>query len=181
MRSKHWYRARMLRSCTQKTTPFTPSASSHRSTTEEGYQGRSPWLVGSHRIDLIVVPQRGGSERVLLEMNLSGFPEIPPGPHLAWTPDSRWLICTTPGSPQWLLSLIAADSGDRRILTKPSGTGLGDTAPAISPDRRALVFSRFDREYALYSVRLSEEYEPQGQPVTPLSDDTLNASVVSNK
>jgi hypothetical protein len=30
-------------------------------------------------------------------------------------------------------------------------------------------------------VRLSEEYEPQGQPVTPLSDDTLNASVVSNK
>ena len=42
---------------------------------------------------LVLIPQRGGRESVLVEYDLTGLGEMPPGPHLAWTPDSRWLIC----------------------------------------------------------------------------------------
>lgn len=53
-------------------------------------------------------------------------------------------------------------------ITTPLATFLrlgGDTAPAISPDGRVLVFSRFQHHWDLYKLRLSGQYKPQGDPV----------------
>ena len=101
---------------------------------------------------------------------------MPPGPHLAWTPDSRWLVCSTPGREEWFLSLVAVDSAEKRVLTKPpaTGTGLGDTSPSISPDGHTLAFSRYEGGYQLYKVGLYEQYGPQGEPVKLQSLDPPN-------
>jgi Tol biopolymer transport system component len=92
---------------------------------------------------------------------------MPPGPHLAWTPDSRWLVCVTPGRLDSFLSLVAVDSTEKRILTRPSLTGLGDRAPAVSLDGGTAIFSRGQGRttYDLYKLRLTGEYVPNGEPV----------------
>jgi Tol biopolymer transport system component len=133
-------------------------------------------LVSAAKLTLILIPQRGGRERILLEHDLTGVADMPPGPHLAWAPDSRWLVYSTPGREEWFLSLVALDSVEKRVLTKPPAnrTGLGDTSPSISPDGRILTFSRYDRGYHLYKLRLSEEYGPQGEPVKLQSVDPPN-------
>ena len=41
------------------------------------------------------------------------------------------------------LFLVLLETGEKRPLMDPP-TGMGDTDPAISPDGRALVFSRID-------------------------------------
>ena len=125
-------------------------------------------LVSATKLSLLLIPQRGGKERVLLQHDLTEFSAMPQGPHLAWTPDSRWLVCTTPGRQGWFLSLVAVDSAEKRILTTPPATGFyGDTAPAISPDGRMLTFSRYlDLQgYAVYKLRISEQYDPVGGPL----------------
>ena len=99
---------------------------------------------------------------------------MPPGPYLAWTPDSRWLVCTTPGRKGWFLSLVAVDSEEKHILTKPSSTDWGDTAPAISSDGRMLAFSRYEGGYDLYVLRLSAQYAPQGEPLKLRSEHPPN-------
>jgi Tol biopolymer transport system component len=89
---------------------------------------------------LMVIPQRGGRERVLQEYKLTaGASDMPRGPYLDWTPDSQWIIGATPEPKTWDLSLVALDSAENRVLTH----AMGDTAPAISPDGRVLVFARF--------------------------------------
>ena len=131
----------------------------------------------SAKLALLLIPQRGGRERVLQEHDLKGMAGMPPGPYLAWTPDSRWLVCSTPGAKAWHLSLVGADSPEKRILTTASTTPLGlggDTAPAISPDGRVLAFTRYQERYELYKLRLSGQYMPQGEPVKLPSERSPN-------
>ncbi len=122
-------------------------------------------MVSSARLALVLIPQRGGREKVLQEQDLTESSEMPPGPYLAWTPDSRWLIRTTPGRKGWFLSLAAVDSEEKHILTEPASTEWGDTAPAISSDGRMLAFSRYEEGYDLYVLRLSAQYAPHGEPL----------------
>ena len=44
-------------------------------------------------VSLILIPQRGGRERILAELVMSGVRDIIYGPYLAWTPDSKWITC----------------------------------------------------------------------------------------
>lgn len=67
------------------------------------------------RLSLLLIPQRGGRERVLQEHDLTKMANMPPGPYLAWTPDSRWIVRSTPEPGAWCLSLVAVDSPERRI------------------------------------------------------------------
>ena len=134
-------------------------------------------LVSSTRFSLIRIPQRGGRERVVLEYDLSENPNMPQGPHLAWTPDSKWLVCATPGTPAWVLSLVSPETGEKRVLTKPLQTDLGDTAPAISPDGRTLVFSRYEGKYNLHKLSLGEQYAPLGEPKRLRSTDAQNVGL----
>ncbi len=134
-------------------------------------------LVSATKLSLLLIPQRGGRERVLLQHDLTGSADMPPGPHLAWTPDSRWVVSTTPGREAWFLSLVSVDSAEKRVLTTPSETRFyGDTAPALSPDGRMLAFSRFldPKGYDLYRLRLSEQFGPIGDPIKLQAADTTN-------
>ncbi len=131
-------------------------------------------LISSTRLVLIRVPQRGGNERVLSEYDISGFGNMPHAPYLAWTPDSRWVVCPTPGTKGWFLSLVATESEEKRILTTPSDSFYGDTAPAVSSDGHTLLFSRDQGGYHIFKLGLSDQYVPHGEPVKLSAPDPPN-------
>ena len=119
------------------------------------------------RTAIVVIPQRGGPERVVAE--LKGSPRnLPWGPFLSWTPDSKWIVCPEQKTGQrvWALHLFSRETGEDIALTDPPTSEAGDLAPAVSPDGRTLVFSRASPDnynLALWSMRLGENYKPLGK------------------
>jgi Tol biopolymer transport system component len=125
---------------------------------------------------LILIPQRGGPERVLGECdiayeNLTAYPaEL-----LAWTLDSKWLVVPRMKDVEPLagLSLFNVETRETRRLT----THANDQAPAISPDGRTLAFGRYDGgRQLIYFLRLSEGYHTEGEPehVAPVAESYNN-------
>jgi Tol biopolymer transport system component len=120
----------------------------------------------STNVSLVLIPQRGGRERVLAELDFSTMGNPLPGPYLAWTPNSKWLACPRmeAGKAMPALFLIAAETGEMQKLTDPPDDA-ADTAPAFSPDGQHLVFSRVTGTKSdLCLLRLGEGYSPQGKP-----------------
>ena len=120
------------------------------------------------KVAIVLIPQRGGSERVLAEVNGSLGGSRFFGRYLCWTPDSKWLVARTPTTGQRGagLFLYSIETGERRSLTNPPPDEIGDTAPAVSPDGRNLVFSRISPDFynvTLWLLHLGENYEPLGK------------------
>ena len=109
---------------------------------------------------LMLIPQRGGQERVLLEPNLPDRPDV----CLAWTPDSKGVVLPweeKAGKADGGLYLISLETEERRRLTDNGGDG----APAVSPDGGMLAFTRKQGPGAdLYLLRLGGGYKPEGKP-----------------
>ena len=115
---------------------------------------------------IMVIPQRGGSERILAEVN--GSLRVSYGPYLSWTPDSKWLVGSTASTGQHGegLHLYSTETGEQRPLTNPPIDEIGDTAQAVSPDGRTLVFSRVSPDFynvTLWRLHLGEGYKPIGK------------------
>jgi Tol biopolymer transport system component len=120
------------------------------------------------KTDIVLVPQRGGPERILGEVRGSIQQTLPRGPYLSWTPDSKWIVCPTTrnGERVWALRLFSTQTGEQTELTNPPSTELGDVAPAVSPDGKTLVFSRISPDYynaTLWLLHLGEGYKPLGK------------------
>jgi len=139
-------------------------------------------LLGPTRAAVVLIPQRGGHERVIEEHDLglgrgTGPIEVVDGPYLAWSPDSKWIACPLRTDQQvWGLFLISVETGEKRRLTNPTAAGTaGDTTPSFSPDGRTLAFSRA-RGYRsdVYLLRLAEGYKPQGEPQRIALDNVFN-------
>jgi serine/threonine protein kinase len=116
---------------------------------------------------IMLIPQRGGSERILAEVNVS-LQDLRYGSYLSWTPDSKWLVGTTLAIGQHGrgLRLYSTETGEQRPLTDPPIEELGDTAPAVSPDGRTLIFSRVSPDFynvTLWLLHLGEGYQPLGK------------------
>jgi len=115
---------------------------------------------------ILLVPSIGGPERRIVKADIdwSG---------ISWTPDAKWLVVSTRNSPKepygiWLLSV---DTGERHRLLPPpavaaTGETPGDLSGALSPDGRALAFTRSSGNYVyqLYMVRLTHDFKPEGGP-----------------
>ena len=119
------------------------------------------------KMGLYLISPLGGTERKLAETRVA--PNYMLGTCLAWSPDSTWLaVCDwAEDSPGPLsLFLLAVDSGERRRLTTPPDSTLGDVLPAFSPDGRMLAFSRYGSgiKTDLYLLDLDEDLNPQGEP-----------------
>ena len=121
--------------------------------------------VSTGKTAIMLTPQRGGSERILAEID-GAVRRLGYGPFLSWTPDSKWLVAPTPTTGQqrgWALRLFSTETGEQNPLTTPPSEEIGDTAPAVSPDGRTLVFSRVSPDYynvTLWLLRLGEGYKP---------------------
>ena len=130
------------------------------------------------KIAIVLIPQRGGAERILAEINgpLQGLLY---GPYLSWTPDSKWLVGPTSitGQHGGGLHLYSAETGEQRPLTNPPIEEIGDTAPAVSPDGRSLVFSRVSPDgfnVTLWLLHLGEDYKPLGKEEQVQTGNTTN-------
>ena len=127
---------------------------------------------------IMFMPQRGGSERILAEIDGTVASELR-GPYLSWTPDSKWLVgpASTTGQRGWALHLYSTETGEQRTLTNPPSEEIGDTAPAVSPDGRTLVFSRVSPDFynvTLWLLRLGEGYRPLGKEEKVQSGNMTN-------
>jgi eukaryotic-like serine/threonine-protein kinase len=120
------------------------------------------------KTDIVIVPQRGGPERILSEIKGSMQQALLYGPYLSWTPDSKWIVCPTPKSGErvWALHLFSTETGEQIELTNPPNSEVGDMAPAVSPDGRTLIFSRVSPDFynlSLWMLHLGEGYKPLGK------------------
>jgi Tol biopolymer transport system component/predicted Ser/Thr protein kinase len=118
--------------------------------------------------DIVIVPQRGGPERILSEIKGSMRQALLYGPYLSWTPDSKWIVCPTPKSGErvWALHLFSTETGEQVELTNPPSSEVGDVAPAVSPDGRTLIFSRVSPDLynlSLWMLHLGAGYKPSGK------------------
>jgi hypothetical protein len=87
-----------------------------------------------------VIPALGGAER-----KIADIPQTPshrPYPSADWTPDSKSLVIVDTSVDPPALAQVSVADGDKKRLTFPPGSSLGDYSPAVSPDGRWLTFDR---------------------------------------
>jgi len=125
--------------------------------------------------ELRLIAPFGGHERKLVEIGIRavlGNPKF-----LEWCPDSACLVVTdSMGDDQPdALYVVSVETGEKRRLTNPPLSTLGDSSPAISPDGRSLVFRRSRAGPGeLHWLRLGKDLTAEGEP-KPLTLSTLNA------
>jgi Tol biopolymer transport system component/DNA-binding winged helix-turn-helix (wHTH) protein len=138
------------------------------------------------RSEVRLVPPPGGPERKISEIHIPQTYFLIP-PYLAWCPDSSCLILTDTlgqGQPAGLF-VLSLETGEKRQLTHPQPSALGDSHPAISPDSRWLVFRRVlngARIGELHRLRLRAGIVADGdpEPLTPVSLDAGYPAWVAN-
>lgn len=92
---------------------------------------------------IYAVPALGGAERKVADM----WPNrLAIGSHtwLHWSPLGKWLVISDKPSDQQPLSLylLASDTGEKRRLTTPTASFVGDVSPVFSPDGKTVAFVR---------------------------------------
>ncbi len=87
---------------------------------------------------------------------------------IAWLPDSRHLVISSPHPPDdtFRLDVFDTETLDSRILLHPQPGTRGDRSPAISPDGRTLAFvRRWTQATAdLFVLSLNQHLQPSGPP-----------------
>ena len=115
---------------------------------------------------VFLIPAVGGAERKLTEVFRE---ESFGGGRISWHSNGRWLVIPDKNSPQEPLALFlfSVETGEKRSLTTPPKGLVGDVDPAVSPDGRAVAFTRLiSQEDAsdLHFLALSEDLRPMGEP-----------------
>jgi len=92
---------------------------------------------------IYLVPSLGGAERKLTDTWANRFSF---GSHtwVHWSPKGKWLVISdkvSPGEPFGLF-LLSQETGERRRLTSPPSSVIGDCSPAFSPDGKTVAFVR---------------------------------------
>ncbi len=108
---------------------------------------------------ILVIPPIGGQEHIVAE----GFFNGP----LAWSPDNRWIVTSSPVASRGPSGLIAIDvaTGDQHWLTKPTQENWGDFEPAVAPSGGSIVFNRdLGSTSELYRVSLNADFTSDSEP-----------------
>jgi len=128
----------------------------------------------------------GGSPRKVAECKANNWGD------LAWSPDGRWLAYPNQNEPNepYSIYLLSAESFEKKKLTYPANSFVGDHAPVFSPDSKSLSFVRSLslRIEDLYVVSLeSDDVQQltfddkwiQGHTWTPDGEDLIFSSTRS--
>jgi Tol biopolymer transport system component/serine/threonine protein kinase len=116
------------------------------------------------RVAVMLISPLGGPERKLAETRADTAVTWSYSGSLSWSPDGKNLAA--PDQSSRGICLLSIETGERRALTSPPPTILGDGGPAFSPDGRMLVFTRCIGVVVndLYVVPLSASLSPEGEP-----------------
>src|SRR5215467_972239 len=123
--------------------------------------------LSAERVGVFLIPAIRGYVKKLAEVY--GNPKWLFYSSLSWFPDGKRLAVmdkASPGDP-YALFLLSAETGEKRRLTSPPHGIHGDGNPAVSPDGRALAFSRSVTAFGgdLFHLELTENFAPKGEPV----------------
>ncbi len=116
------------------------------------------------RSGVFLIPAPGGPPRKVAEV-WSPHGVGVESPYLSWHPNGKWLVVMDRAVPDEPLALflLSVETGEkRRLTTPPQRIVFGDVGPAVSPDGRAVVFSRNNHD--LFLQELSEDLNPKSQP-----------------
>jgi Tol biopolymer transport system component len=120
-----------------------------RLTTDTAPDGFAAWSPDGRRIafgrskrawtppaSIYVIPSVGGPERRIVD--LVPVNHYVPLAGLSWSADGKWLVFPDLSSSEgpFCLYAISIETGEKRKLTSPPATVLGDGLPAFSPDGR---------------------------------------------
>lgn len=135
-------------------------------------------LPASRHSELRLIPPLGGPERKVADVRVPDI--LGASSFLSWCPDSTCLVVTdAPGEGQpAALFVVSVETGEKRQLTAPEPTAVGDSAPAIAPNGRMLIFRRnisAGLTGQLYSLPLADGLVAGG-PLAPLTAPAQNAN-----
>jgi Tol biopolymer transport system component len=109
------------------------------------------------RTQLIVMPAAPGPERLVGEYDgeITG---------LSWSPNGSWLL-TGRTQPDGIFAVSPATGEVRKLSTFSSASDVGARSPVVSPDSRALIFSRsFSARAEFVFQPLTREFAPGSPP-----------------
>lgn len=112
------------------------------------------------KAQILVIPPIGGQARIVAEGDF--------GSPVAWSPDNRWLVSSSPVASKgpWGLVAIDAVTGEKHWLTKPLHENWEDFDPAVAPDGRSIVFARdLGSTSELYRLALNADFTADGEPL----------------
>ena len=116
---------------------------------------------------LLLIPSTGGPERKLRDVQ----PWF--GSSVSFSPDGRWLALSErpgPGRPFGVV-LLATDTRETRVLTRPGDSFAGDAFPVFSPDGHTIAFARLPGIGAALYWAIVAVVPASGGEVLPLSRD----------
>lgn len=134
------------------------------------------------RIELSMMPQRGGAPVVVTELNTpaAAVDDLGAG-MIVWTRDSKNMIVSASEQPRKTCALywVSVTTGEKRRITSPPASVSGDINPALSADGRTLVFVRVRTEALtdLMRIDLDAEGRPSGDAVKLPAPYTITRAV----
>jgi len=111
------------------------------------------------KCQILLISPIGGQERIISEGDYDG--------PLAWSPDNRWIVASSPIASRGPLGLIAIDvtTGAQHRLTKPSRENWSDVDAAVAPDGGTIVFTRdLGSTSELYRIPLKSDFTSDAEP-----------------